>query len=334
MKKYLSLIRTSWAVVLLLSLNSCSSGEPEIASSGKSTILGIATTNQPSLTTFVTAVNRFPDLVTLFNSSGNFTVFIPSNAAFSAFLASTPYATVNDVPLATLREILSNHVVAGSYTTVATANATTVSTGYLKTLAKGNASSTNTLSLYLNISSTDVRLNGVSSVTSANNMATNGVVHLVDAVIGLPTILTHTKANSGLSTLTDIITSASGIYGNQSSLALALATNATPLTVFAPTNDAFKAAFATGAWANGVTGAGLTKVVQYHVSATGNLLGQNLQQNQVLAMITTPILNTTIDLNGGVKIKDTQSNSASIVVTDVQCANGILHIVDKVLRPF
>ena len=334
MHKYQNLFRQSFVGLLILFLTSCSSEDEVISLAGKSTIVSIATTNQPNLTTFVSALNRFPDLVTTFNSPGNFTLFIPSNAAFTTFLASTPYATVNDVPLATLREIISNHVVAGSYTSAPTTGTLMLSTGYLKTLARGNASNTNTLSIYINTNNSGVRLNGVSSVTTANILASNGIVHLVDAVIGLPTILTHASANSNLSTLATIIKSTSGSYGNQSGVATVLSTNTSPLTVFAPTNDAFIAAFATGAWANGATPTQLTKVLQYHITANGNILALDLQQNQIITMITTPTLNTTIDLLGGAKIRDTQNISAAISITDIQCTNGIIHAIDKVLRPF
>jgi len=35
----------------------------------------------------------------------------------------------------------------------------------------------------------------VSSVTAADNVAANGVVHIVDAVIGLPTVVTFATAD-------------------------------------------------------------------------------------------------------------------------------------------
>lgn len=335
MKNYLNLFRAAFVAITFLFLASCSSDEEGIPQTQKSTIVGIATNNQPNLTTFVTALGRFPDLVTTFNSAGNFTVFVPTNAAFTTFLASTPYATVNDVPLPALREILSNHVLSGSFTSVATAGATTLTSGYVKTLGKGSASATNTLSMYVNVSTTGIRLNGVSSVTTtANVLASNGVVHVVDGVIGLPTIVTHANANPAFSTLYNVVTSTGGDYGNQSAVATALTTNAAPLTVFAPTNAAFTTALAAGAWANGANATQITRVLQYHVTA-GNVLSGTLTQGQVIPMITnTPILNTTIDLVGGPKIKDTQNLSANIIVTDVQCANGIIHAIDKVLRPF
>lgn len=333
MKNYLKSLKVAIILFATVFLASCSSNEEGIVNPNKSTIVGIATTGQPNLTTFVTALNRFPDLVNTLNAPGNFTVFAPSNMAFSTFLASTPFATVSDVPLPILREILLNHVLTGSFTSVATVGATTLSTGYLKTLGKGTASTTNTLSMFVNVG-TNVRLNGVATVTTADVLASNGIVHFVDAVIGLPTIATHAAANANFSTLFAVVTSTGGAYGNQSAVATAITTNTSPITVFAPVNAAFTAALAPGAWANGATAAQITKVLQYHVTGAGNVLASMLTQNQVIPMITSPVQNTTIDLVGGAKIKDTQNISANIVVTDVQCANGVIHAIDKVLRPF
>lgn len=334
MKNHLNLFRITVLGLVFLFLTGCSSDEGTIATPPSATIIGIATTNQPNLTTLATALNRFPDLVTTLNSTGNFTVFAPTNAAFTKFLASTTFATVNDVPLPILREIVLNHVLNGNYTTIATAGATTFSSGYLKTLAKGSASSTNTLSMYVNASAGSVLLNGISFITTANIFGTNGVVHIVDDVISLPSIATHAVANPSFSTLAAVVSSTGGVFGDQSAVASVFASYTAPLTVFAPTNDAFAAAVATGAWANNITPAQITKVLQYHVTGAGNILATSLTQGRVLSMITSPVLTTTIDLVGGAKIKDTQNIAANISITDVQCTNGVLHAVDKVLRPF
>jgi uncharacterized surface protein with fasciclin (FAS1) repeats len=45
--------------------------------------------------------------------TGPFTVFAPTNAAFTTFLSTAGYASINDVPKA-LTQILLNHVVSGS----------------------------------------------------------------------------------------------------------------------------------------------------------------------------------------------------------------------------
>jgi uncharacterized surface protein with fasciclin (FAS1) repeats len=72
--------------------------------------------------------------------TGPFTVFAPTNAAFTT-LSTAGYASINDVPKAALTQILLNHVVSGSV------KSTDLTTTYIKTLAKGTASTTNNLSM-------------------------------------------------------------------------------------------------------------------------------------------------------------------------------------------
>ncbi|MNR40633.1 Fasciclin domain protein [compost metagenome] len=43
--------------------------------------------------------------------------------------------------------------------------------------------------------------------------------------------------------------------------------------------------------------------------------------------------NFTSGLTGGAKITDVSDRVSNIVATDVQCANGIIHVIDKVLLP-
>jgi uncharacterized surface protein with fasciclin (FAS1) repeats len=269
-------------------------------------------------------------LATTLQGNGPFTVFAPTNAAFTSFLSANGFANLEAVPVPVLREILLNHVVSGSVQSTALVNNT-----YIKTLGKGSASATNTLSMYVNTTS-GVRLNGVSTVTTANVLASNGVIHIVNGVIGLPTIVTHAAANPNFSTLATIVTSTAtngNGFGDQTAVATALTTNATPLTVFAPTNAAFAAATAPGGFAATATPAQVTTVLQYHVTGAGNVLAASLTNGQVIPTVTSPVQNLTVNLTGGAKLIDTTPTASNIIVTDVQCANGVIHAVDKVLQP-
>jgi uncharacterized surface protein with fasciclin (FAS1) repeats len=284
------------------------------------TITGIASSN-PDFSILVQALVR-AELATTLQGSGPFTVFAPTNAAFTAFLATTTYATINDVPKAALTEILLNHVVAG------TVKSTDLTTGYVKTLAKGSASTTNNLSMYVNIASGTVKLNGVATVTTADVIASNGVIHIVNNVIGLPTIVTHATANASFTSLVGALTKS-----GQPNF-VSILSGAGPFTVFAPTNAAFAALdaeLAPGGIA-GVSDANLTKVLKYHV-ASGNVLAASLMEGQVVATLETP-QTFTIQLTGGAKIKDANNRVTAIFATDVQCSNGVIHVLNaNVLLP-
>ena len=284
------------------------------------TITGKATATA-NLSILVQALVK-ADLATTLQGSGPYTVFAPTNDAFTAFLATTPYATINDVPKEALTQILLNHVVTGAV------KSTDLTTGYIKTLAKGTASTSNTLSMYVNTAA-GVKLNGVATVTTADIMASNGVVHIVDKVIDLPTIVTHAAANANFSTLVSVLN-----RSGQPNFITALSATG-PFTVFAPTNAAFTALnteLAPGGIA-GVSAANLTKVLQYHVVSPANVLAASLTEGQVVTPILTPAQTFTIQLTGGAKIKDANNRISNIIITDVQCSNGVIHAIDKVLLP-
>lgn len=314
--KTLSKLRFALLIIGISFLTfSCNDDNDPVADN---TITGIAKTN-PNLSILVQALVK-ADLATTLQGVGPFTVFAPTDAAFIAFLKTTPYATLNDVPKDVLTQILLNHVVSGNV------KSTDLTTGYIKTLAKGTASSTNNLNMFVNTAS-GVKLNGVATVTTANVMASNGVIHVVDKVIGLPTIVTHATANPNFTSLVGALTKA-----GQPDF-VSILSGSGPYTVFAPTNDAFTALnteLAPGGIA-GVSTANLTKVLTYHV-ANGNVLAASLTEGQVVSTLQIP-QKFTIQLTGGAKIKDANNRISTIVATDVQCSNGVIHVLNKVLLP-
>ncbi|WP_320814005.1 fasciclin domain-containing protein [Flavobacterium sp.] len=318
MKNITKLIKLTLCVATMAIMFSCSDDD----STQNNSISGIASRNS-DLTTLVEALDR-ADLVQTLDQSGNYTVFAPTNAAFSTFLTANGFASINDVPVATLKEILLNHVINSvNYST-------DLSTGYVKTLGKGNASTTNTLSMYISLNSgvtvngISVRLNGVSSVTAADIEASNGVVHVVNAVIGLPTVVTHATANPNFSSLVGALTGS----GQPDFVGILSGTTNSPFTVFAPSNSAFTA-FETenpGTLAS-LTTAQLTSVLSYHVVTGANVLSTGIP--------TTPI--TTYESGTftivGIQITDEADRQTDIIDVDIQSSNGVIHVVENILLP-
>lgn len=273
---------------------------------------------QTNLTTLGIALERTNLLATL-NGDTKYTLFAPTNEAFDSFLLDNGFANINAVPTTTLREILLNHVV----TQVKTANDLPY-TGYLKTLAVGNVSDNN-LSLFIN-KTNGVVLNGISEVTAANNNVSNGIVHVVDAVIGLPTIVTHVSANPNFNSLSSLLTTT-----GQPDYLTTLSGSGS-FTLFAPYNTALTAL--NNELPGGVaalTSAQLTKVLNYHV-VSGNYLASDLSEGQVLSTLETP-QSIKVLLSTGPKLKDANNRNCSIVITDIQCTNGVIHVLSQALRP-
>jgi len=66
---------------------------------------------QPNLSSLVTALIKYPDLVATLSGNGNFTVFAPTNEAFSDLLKTVGQTNMDDVPESVLKSILQYHVV-------------------------------------------------------------------------------------------------------------------------------------------------------------------------------------------------------------------------------
>ncbi|HEX8162588.1 MAG TPA: fasciclin domain-containing protein [Pyrinomonadaceae bacterium] len=136
--------------------------------------------NSPIHTTLVAAV-RAAGLVDTLSGKGPFTVFAPTNDAFAKLPAGTVDTLVMPENKAALTRILTYHVVAGRYDSKkiaqlikkghGTATFTTVSGDKLMARMSGNS-----------VILVDEK-GGTSTVTTADVYQSNGVIHVVDAVV-------------------------------------------------------------------------------------------------------------------------------------------------------
>ncbi|MBD3583963.1 fasciclin domain-containing protein [Flavobacterium selenitireducens] len=267
------------------------------------------------------------NLTATLDGTTQLTVFAPTDAAFTSFLQANGFANIDAVPVNVLKEVLLNHVVAGEST------ATQLTTGYVKTMAKGGASATNNLSMFVNTSG-GVTLNGGTAnsgakVTTADVQASNGVVHIVDGVIALPTVVNHAIANPDFSVLVQALT-----RDDQPDFAGILSGTAnSPFTVFAPNNAAFTSLLSELSLSGlaDVPQATLEKTLKYHVVTGANVLASGLTEGMTVATFSGDSF--TIGLTGGPKITDFNSRVSNIIATDVQASNGMIHAIDKVLLP-
>lgn len=316
---------------LSLSIFSCSSD-----SDSQPTIVDIASDNT-DFSTLVTALNRTGLTATL-DGNGQYTVFAPTNDAFQRFFESLgPSVTVNNVDVAVLKSILLNHVIGSEIKSTALPAAT-----YASTLSPINTSANApTISMFVQKSGSTVTINGgIDSkgavVTTADLDASNGVIHVVNRVIQIPTIVDHVVDNPDFDTLQAVVTSTSGAFGDQSAVLNTLAglTAAAPATLFAPNNTALASAVGAGGFANGASPSQVTRVLQYHVT-TGNVRSSQLTNNlSVPTLTTTPTNNIVFIIGGGnVDVRDTASNLSRVFQADIQASNGVIHGVNRVLQP-
>jgi uncharacterized surface protein with fasciclin (FAS1) repeats len=105
-----------------------------------------------------------------------------------------------------------------------------------------------------------------------------------------------------------------------------------PLTVFAPTNQAFiNANFATIASIQAADPATLTRILTYHVIAA-RVLSSDLTESATPTTLNGGTV--TITLSGGAKVKGIGNTTASnITSADIITTNGVVHVIDQVLLP-
>ncbi|MFG6687706.1 fasciclin domain-containing protein [Mariniflexile sp. HNIBRBA6329] len=314
MKKLNLISKMSLMVFALLMTVSCDDDDP-VKTPETIAEIAIAT---PGLESLVTALDR-ANLVNVLDSSGEYTVFAPTNTAFEAFLSANNFASVNDVPVNVLTQVLLNHVIAEELP------ASSLSTGYKNTLATYADTDLN-LSMFVNTSG-GVKLNGVSNVTTANIEATNGVIHVVDAVIGIPTVVTFATADPNFTTLVSALTTLTPATDFVS----VLSDTDEAYTVFAPTNAAFSALSSVPEEST------LTQVLLHHV-VSGNIQSSALTPNGNTVAPTLQGNNLTITLPGtGGNIANMTDGSGNmdigIIAVDVQAGNGVIHVINKVAIP-
>lgn len=134
----------------------------------KQTIVEIASGDE-RFSILVEAVVK-AELVDALNASGPYTVFAPTNDAFESLFATLGVSGISDLTKDQLTPILLYHVVSGEVL------AADVKTGKVPTLNDKS-------DLNVKVSKKGVSIDGSSKVIITDIMASNGVIHVVDAVL-------------------------------------------------------------------------------------------------------------------------------------------------------
>lgn len=261
-------------------------------------------------------------LTSTFTGTDDYTVFAPNDAAFAAFLSDNNFASLDEVPVDLLTQVLLNHVQMGEIMS------TDLTTGYIPSMAVWGASE-EPLSMYINTDD-GVMINGVASVTSADNEVDNGIIHAVDAVIGLPNITTFATADPNFDILVQALTREDSFTFVET---LMMSEDPAPFTVFAPINDAFVDLLdelELGVLADIPTET-LEATLAYHVVTGANVRAGDLTDD--MDVTTLEGGDFTVNLGDNVTITDENERTATVIATDVQATNGVIHALDTVLLP-
>ncbi len=246
------------------------------------------------------------DLVDALRGDGPFTVLAPTDEAFAA-LGDRGAALFKPENKARLTEILKYHVVPGN-----TSAASLISKGAIETLDGQRVLFT------LN----DGRVNANDSKLVVTDIAcSNDVIHVIDKVlVPAKSDIVQTADKAGKFKTLLAAAKAAGLAETLSGPG--------PFTVLAPSDDAF-AKLPEGAVATLLKPENrdqLRSILTYHVIPTRAYSKDAAGAGSVATVQGDPVR---------FSIRDGQLcvNNASIVKTDIDVANGVIHVIDSVLMP-
>lgn len=286
-----------------------------------------------NFTTLVAAVEA-AGLVDTLKGEGPFTVFAPTDEAFAALPEGTVEGLLAD-PEGALTDILLYHVISGNVMAADVVGmdgqeVTTMGGGTFTVMLDGD-----------NVMLHDGAGNSV-NVIATDIAASNGVIHVIDAVL-LPAAgnaeaaameeeATAEPEEEAMPAMMDIVDTAVGA-GNFTTLVAAVDAAGLvdtlkgegPFTVFAPTDEAF-AALPEGT----VEGlledpeGALTDILLYHV-VSGNVMAADVVGLDGQAVSTVGGGSFTVMLDGdNVMLQDGAGNMVNVVVTDIEASNGVI----------
>ena len=259
-----------------------------------------------SFKTLATAL-KHAGLIDALKGEGPFTVFAPTDAAFAKLPEGTVETLLKPENLPKLKAILTYHVVSGKF-----AASKVVKRSFLTTL--------NGQRIDLKVAQGKVHVDGA-TVAKADVMASNGVIHVIDEVI-LPSSanLAQTAIKAGSFKTLVAAAKAAGL--------VPALTGDQPLTVFAPTDEAF-AKLPEGTVESLLKPENkgkLAAILKYHVVAGRVYSDQALQAKSAETLQGERV---EISVKGGVAMV----NGAKLLKTDIEASNGVIHVIDSVILP-
>lgn len=243
---------------------------------------------------------------------GPFTVFAPTDAAFAKLGEETIAAILADNDL--LTDILTYHVI-GS----------TVSAKQAIDLSGSAATMLNDEDADINLVDSSLYIDRA-KVSVTNIVATNGVVHVIDSVmkpdeVSAPDgdIVAVLAADDNFTTLVTAVTTAGLVETLQGE---------GPFTVFAPTDAVFEA-LPDGTLADLLADPeALGDILTYHVFAGSvDAAAAVAADGASLTMVNGSDAAVAV-VDGAVTIA-----GATVIMTDVETSNGIIHVIDAVMIP-
>lgn len=253
------------------------------------------------------AALKAADLVGALKGKGPFTVFAPTDEAFAKLPAGTVETLLKPENKSRLQAILLFHVVSGDIN----ASRVTKMTG------------ANTLGgqrVELRTSKKGVMIENA-NVIKTDISASNGVIHVIDRVI-IPADKNIVETASAAGSFSTLLAAAKA-----AGLADLLGSEG-PFTVLAPTDEAFEklGAGTINMLLKPENKGKLAEVLKYHVIPGRIFANDAVKAGEAATAQGGQVVFSIRD--GGLVV-----NGVSIVATDIDASNGVVHVIDTVLMP-
>lgn len=301
------------SIFLLFTLSIFISCTDDEATTEKKSVVDIVT-NDPNFSLLEAAVVH-ANLVDALKSE-TITVFAPTDQAFKA-AGFANEAAIKAADKTVISNILLYHVI-GSL--VPSSDIATKDNAEVTMLSNGKT--------FVTKNSSGVSVNGAKVVTADLKAENGAIIHVIDAVLIAETknIVALAQSNPNLSFLVAAV-----LRANEGATKVVDILSSTgPFTVFAPTNDAFKAAgFATEAAIKAADPAFLATVLTYHV------IGARVYSTNLTSGDVTTAQGSKVSINAtNATVKGVSNSTASkIIAVNISASNGVVHVIDSVLLP-
>ena len=262
--------------------------------------------NDGRFTTLVAAVDA-AGLTKTLSSPGAYTVFAPTDAAFSKLPAGTVDTLLKPENNAMLSSILLYHVVPQDMCASSVLNQTALVTANGQRIDVQNGND-------------GLSIDGAKIILTNIN-ASNGTIHVIDTVM-IPTNQTIPQIASKSGNFQTLLAAAeaAGLVDSLSSQG--------PITIFAPTDEAFeklpKGTVQT--LLKPENQAQLASILSYHVVPGRIYSTDALKAGKAKTLQGSPAVIR--QKNNAVQIND-----ATVVTADIDASNGVIHVIDTVLLP-
>jgi uncharacterized surface protein with fasciclin (FAS1) repeats len=271
----------------------------------------------PRLTMFSKALDK-AGLESFKTGPGPFTWFAPTNDAFTA--AGVTEDSLNKLTPGQVNFMMLYHLVNASLNSgnLIAVNSTSRSTQ----LGSANP-------IFFGSINGDTYING-SKIATRDNVVANGYVHIMNRLLVPPTlrgniqsILTNTKDTLFIKALIK-----TGLWTSLGTTAV--------FTVFAPTDAAMTAAGYTSASIAAATGTSLTALttaMKYHYILNVRLFTNDLMKTFLPSTAAGSTFYITPSDNGTKLKGKNNAGTVNIIKPDILGTNGVVHIIDGVLKP-